>query len=147
MNKLGSRRWSALVIAGMLVAACTGGTPSAAPASQPPASSGASDVPSVEPSAAAKPFDGVTLNVSTYSAVPGVRLLQDDPCPNSRSRPGIKVNYVQQPVAAQDQKIPLQLSAKDTSLDVFFTGSENIGAYVGIDGRRAARRVHQRPRA
>ena len=33
-----------------------------------------------------------------------------------------------------DQKIPLQLTAKDTSLDVFFTGSENIGSYIGIDG-------------
>jgi len=34
------------------------------------------------------------------------------------AKTGIKVNYIQQPVATQDQKIPLQLAAKDTSLDV-----------------------------
>ena len=33
-----------------------------------------------------------------------------------------------------DQKVPLQLTAKDTTLDVFTTGSENIGHFVGISG-------------
>jgi multiple sugar transport system substrate-binding protein len=33
-----------------------------------------------------------------------------------------------------DEKVPLQLAAKDASLDVFTTGSENIGHYVGISG-------------
>ena len=50
------------------------------------------------------------------------------------SKTGIKVNFVQLPVAAVDQKIPLQLSAKDTGLDVFFTGSEKITAFVGSGG-------------
>ena len=61
------------------------------------------------------------------------------------AKTGIKVNYIQQPVAAQDQKIPLQLTAKDDSLDVFFTGSENIGSYVGIAGVEPLDELHQRP--
>ena len=135
MNKLGSRRWAALVIAGMLVAACSGATasPSAAPASEPAASSDASVAPSAEPSAAAQPFAGETINVSTYSSVTDFDFYKTI-LPEFEALTGIKVNYVQQPVAAMDQKIPLQLTAKDTSLDVFFTGSENIGSYIGIDG-------------
>jgi multiple sugar transport system substrate-binding protein len=82
---------------------------------------------------AAKPYEGVTLNLSTYSSVPEFDFyatLMDD----FKEKTGITVNYVQQPIAAQDEKIPLQLSAKDPSLDVFFTGSENIGRYLGISG-------------
>ena len=53
--------------------------------------------------------------------------------PDFEAKTGIKVNYVQQPVAAQDQKIPLQLSAKDPSLvpdgkrltGLFFTPEES----------------------
>ncbi len=131
MNKLESRRWSALVIVVMLVAACTGATasPSPAPASQPPATV----APSVAPSVAAQPFAGETINVSTYSSVTDFDFYKTI-LPEFETLTGIKVNYVQQPVAAMDQKIPLQLSAKDTSLDVFFTGSENIGSYIGIEG-------------
>ena len=82
---------------------------------------------------AAKPYEGVTLNLSTYSQVPEFDFyatLMDD----FKEKTGITVNYVQQPIAAQDEKIPLQLAAKDPSLDVFFTGSENIGRYLGISG-------------
>ena len=82
---------------------------------------------------AAKPYDGVTLNLSTYSQVPEFDFyatLMDE----FKEQTGITVNYVQQPIAAQDEKIPLQLTAKDPSLDVFFTGSENIGRYLGISG-------------
>ncbi len=81
----------------------------------------------------AKPFEGVTLNLSTYSSVPEFDFYATL-MPEFTEKTGIKVNYAQQPVAAQDQKIPLQLSAKDPSLDVFFTGAENIGSYVGISG-------------
>ncbi len=84
-------------------------------------------------SPAAQPYAGTTVNVSTYAAVPEFDFYKTV-LPAFTERTGIQVNYVQQPVAAQDQKIPLQLSAKDDSLDVFFTGSENIGSYVGIDG-------------
>jgi multiple sugar transport system substrate-binding protein len=135
MNRLGSRRWSALVIVGLLVAACSGATssPSAAPASEPAASADASVAPSAEASAAAQPFAGETINVSTYSSVTDFDYYATI-IPEFEALTGIEVNYVQQPVAAMDQKIPLQLSAKDTSLDVFFTGSENIGSYIGIEG-------------
>jgi multiple sugar transport system substrate-binding protein len=133
MNKLGSRRWSALVIVAMIAAACTGtaASPSAeAPTAAPPSSSSAApatDAP-VE-----KPFEGETINVSTYSSVTDFDFYATI-IPEFEALTGITVNYVQQPVAAMDQKIPLQLSAKDTSLDVFFTGSENIGSYIGIEG-------------
>ena len=84
-------------------------------------------------SPAAQPYAGTTLTVETYAAVPEFDFygtLMDE----FEAKTGIKVNYIQQPVDAQDQKIPLQLKAKDDSLDVFFTGSENIGSYVGISG-------------
>lgn len=80
-----------------------------------------------------QPYAGTTLNVSTYSAVPEFDFY-GSVIPEFEEATGINVNYVQQPVAAQDQKIPLQLAAKDDQLDVFFTGSENIGSYVGISG-------------
>jgi multiple sugar transport system substrate-binding protein len=125
-----------VVLAGALAlvtAACSGtATPSAstaataAPASGEPAGSEA-------PSVAAKPFEGETINVSTYSSVTDFDYYATL-IPEFEALTGIDVNYVQQPVAAMDQKIPLQLTAKDTSLDVFFTGSENIGSYIGIDG-------------
>jgi multiple sugar transport system substrate-binding protein len=93
----------------------------------------ATSVAAVTTSAQDQPYAGTTLNLSTYSSVPEFDFyatLMDE----FEAETGIKVNYVQQPVAAQDQKIPLQLSAQDPSLDVFFTGSENIGSYVGISG-------------
>lgn len=115
--------------AAILAGACSGGTPaeSEAPAAtEAPAASEA-------PSAAAKPFEGETINVTTYSSVTDFDFYKTI-LPEFEALTGIKVNYVQLPVAGMDQKIPLQLSAKDESLDVFFTGSENIGSYIGIDG-------------
>ena len=80
-----------------------------------------------------QPYAGTVLNVSTYSAVPEFDFYGTI-IPEFEEATGIDVNYVQQPVEAQDTKIPLQLSQKDEGLDVFFTGSENIGSYVGISG-------------
>ncbi|MFN8621458.1 MAG: extracellular solute-binding protein [Chloroflexota bacterium] len=93
----------------------------------------ATSVAAVTTTAQDQPYAGTTINVSTYSSVPEFDFY-GTLVPEFEQKTGIKVNYVQQPVAAQDQKIPLQLSAKDSSLDVFFTGSENIGSYVGISG-------------
>ena len=93
----------------------------------------ATSVAAVTTSAQDQPYAGTTLNLSTYSSVPEFDFyatLMDE----FEAQTGIKVNYVQQPIAAQDQKIPLQLAAKDSSLDVFFTGSENIGSYLGVSG-------------
>jgi len=81
----------------------------------------------------AKPYEGVTLNLSTYTGVPEFEFyetLMDD----FTAKTGIKVNFTFQPIEFMDVKVPLQLSAKDDSLDVFFTGSENIGRYLGISG-------------
>jgi multiple sugar transport system substrate-binding protein len=81
----------------------------------------------------AKPYEGTILNLATYSEMPDMdfyETLMDD----FKEKTGISVNFQQQPIAFMDQKVPLQLSAKDTSLDVFFTGSENIGRYLGISG-------------
>ncbi len=82
---------------------------------------------------AAKPYEGVTLNLSTYTGVPVFEFyetLMDD----FTEKTGINVNYTFQPIEFMDTKIPLQLTAKDESLDVFFTGSENIGKYIGVQG-------------
>jgi ABC-type glycerol-3-phosphate transport system substrate-binding protein len=115
--------------------------PTAAPAAKPttapaPAATTApAAAPTSAPAAAssAKPFAGTTLTFETYTNNPEFdyygTLMAD-----FENQTGIKVNYVQQPVAAMDEKVPLQLTAKDTSLDVFTTGSENIGHYVGISG-------------
>jgi multiple sugar transport system substrate-binding protein len=82
---------------------------------------------------AAKPYEGVTLNLSTYTGVTEFEFyetLMDD----FEATTGIKVNYTFQPIEFMDTKIPLQLTAKDEALDVFFTGSENIGKYLGLAG-------------
>lgn len=130
MNKLGSRRVSALILTGLFAAACQG--PATSPAATgagtatggPPASAGAT--------AAAQPFAGETINVTSYT---GAQFdFYKTLGPDFEAKTGIKVDFVQLPVAGMDQKVPLQLSAKDDSLDVFFTGAENIGSYIGIEG-------------
>jgi multiple sugar transport system substrate-binding protein len=118
----------------MVLAACTG---SASPAASTPAATGVAPSTagggSSAPSAATQPFAGETINVTTYAAVTDFDYYKTI-LPEFETLTGIKVNYQQLPVAGMDQKIPLQLTAKDESLDVFFTGSENIGSYIGIDG-------------
>ncbi|HZC31861.1 MAG TPA: extracellular solute-binding protein [Candidatus Bathyarchaeia archaeon] len=127
------RAWSAAMAVTLVVAACQGATtsPSATTSATeastaPAASTGASP-------SAAQPYAGQTITLETYATVPEFDFYATL-MPQFQQQTGITVNYVQQPVAAQDQKIPLQLTAKDDSLDVFFTGSENIGHYVGISG-------------
>ncbi len=131
------RSWSLIMAAALAVAACNGTTASPS-ASAPAATTGASSAPVATPApsgsaAAAQPFAGQTITLETYASVPEFDFYATL-IPAFETQTGITVNYVQQPVAAQDQKIPLQLTAKDSSLDVFFTGSENIGHYVGISG-------------
>lgn len=109
-------------ITALLFAACQGATSTSAPATGSPAAPSAS-----------QPYAGTTLTLETYSSVPEFDFYKTL-MPAFEQQTGIKVNYIQQPVAAQDQKVPLQLSAHDSSLDVFMTGSENIGHYVGISG-------------
>jgi ABC-type glycerol-3-phosphate transport system substrate-binding protein len=80
-----------------------------------------------------KAFAGQTITLETYSTVDEFDFYKKQ-MGDFTNKTGIKVNFVQLPVAAMDQKIPLQLSAKDTGLDVFFTGSEKITAFVGSGG-------------
>ena len=158
------RAWTAVIAAALVVSACTGSTASSAPAASTAASAAAthsrqrrsddgcqhrgerrrerlaaaSGSAAASPAAsgsaaAAQPYAGQEITLETYASVPEFDFYATL-MPQFTAQTGIKVNYLQQPVAAQDQKIPLQLTAKDTSLDVFFTGSENIGHYVGISG-------------
>jgi ABC-type glycerol-3-phosphate transport system substrate-binding protein len=80
-----------------------------------------------------KPFAGQTITIEAYSAVPEFDFYKSQ-MSKFTQQTGIKVNFVQLPVAAMDQKIPLQLKAKDNKLDVFFTGSEKITDFVGSGG-------------
>ena len=94
-------------------AGCAGATATSAPPEEedaPQAASAIATGPVALAQDPAKPYEGVTLNLSTYSSVPEYdyyATLMDD----FKELTGITVNYVQQPVAAQDQKIPLQLSS------------------------------------
>jgi multiple sugar transport system substrate-binding protein len=109
-------------------AASAAPTPAAAPTT-----AAAASAPTASTAAAAQPFAGTTLTLETYSGVPEFDFYKTL-MPDFQKKTGINVNFVQQPVDAMDTKVPLQLTAKDTTLDVFTTGSENIGHYVGISG-------------
>src|ERR1700760_3509971 len=82
---------------------------------------------------APKPYAGPTVTIEAYSAVPEFDFYKSQMADFTKTT-GIKVNLVQLPVAGMDQKIPLQLKAQDTGLDVFFTGSEKITDFVGSGG-------------
>jgi ABC-type glycerol-3-phosphate transport system substrate-binding protein len=82
---------------------------------------------------ASKPYNGQTVTIEAYSAVPEFDFYKSQMSAFTQ-KTGIKVNWVSLPVAAMDQKIPLQLKAKDSKLDVFFTGSEKITDFVGSGG-------------
>jgi multiple sugar transport system substrate-binding protein len=109
---------AALAAGTVLLAACSSSSSSSS------SSAGASS---------SKPYAGQTITLETYSAVPEFNFYKSL-MPKFTAQTGINVNFVQLPVDTMDQKIPLQLKAKDTGLDVFFTGSEKITAFVGSGG-------------
>ena len=80
-----------------------------------------------------QPYAGQTVTVESYAAVPEFDFYKSQ-MGDFTKKTGIKVNWVSLPVDTMDQKIPLQLKAKDTGLDVFFTGSEKITDFVGSGG-------------
>ena len=82
---------------------------------------------------ASQPYAGQNLTVETYTAVPEFDFYKSL-MPKFEAQTGIHVTWVELPVDTMDTKIPLQLKAKDTGLDVFFTGSENITDYIGSNG-------------
>jgi ABC-type glycerol-3-phosphate transport system substrate-binding protein len=106
---------TAIVASALLVAACgsSGGSSSKANSSQ--------------------PYAGQTITIEAYAAVPEFDFYKSQMSAFTK-KTGIKVNWVSLPVDTMDQKIPLQLKAKDTGLDVFFTGSEKITDFVGSGG-------------
>src|ERR1700749_3989017 len=67
-------------------------------------------------SAAARPFEGVTLNVSCWSA-PFPKLLQTY-LPEFEQLSGIKVNYETPGFLIYNQRIDLELSTRGSSYDV-----------------------------
>jgi ABC-type glycerol-3-phosphate transport system substrate-binding protein len=91
-------------------------------------SGGGSGTPS-----SSQPYAGQTVTIEAYANVPEFDFYKTQ-MPKFTQQTGIKVNFVQYPVDTMDQKIPLQLKAKDTGLDVFFTGSEKITDFVGSGG-------------
>lgn len=138
MTFRGRQRFIALGgVLAIVVAACSSSTATTAPASAGSTAAAASSAPEQSSAgaatAAAQPFAGQTITIETYSSVPEFDFYKTL-MPAFTQATGIKVNYVQLPVAGMDQKVPLQLSAKDQSLDVFMTGSENIGSYIGVQG-------------
>jgi multiple sugar transport system substrate-binding protein len=96
-------------------------------------SSSSSSSASAAGASSSKPYAGQTITLETYSAVPEFNFYKSL-MPKFTAQTGINVNFVQLPVDTMDQKIPLQLKAKDTGLDVFFTGSEKITDFVGSGG-------------
>lgn len=96
------------------------------------ASACGSDSPSKEASDD-KPFEGQTITMEALAAVPEFDFYKTL-MPKFTEQTGIKVNYVLLPVSGMNQKVPLQLKAKDKGLDVFATGSENIGSFIGNAG-------------
>lgn len=119
-------RVMALMAAAAMVLAACGSSPSTD-------STVASTESTEPPPTGNRTYEGVELTLMTYASTTEFDFyatLMDE----FTAQTGIEVEYIQQPVAAQDQKIPLLLSTKDPSLDVFFTGSENIGSYLGVSG-------------
>ena len=152
------RAWTAVIAAALVVSACSGSAASSAPAASVAASAAASTAASAAATtaasteasaaasgsaaaspaasgsaAAAQPYAGQEITLETYASVPEFDFYATL-IPSSPRRPASRSITSSSRSTAQDQKIPLQLTAKDTSLDVFFTGSENIGHYVGISG-------------
>ncbi len=129
--------WAGVIVVALLASACSS-TATVAPVATPGASTGGttpSTAPAASPSAT-QPYAGTTLTLETYASAPEMDYYKTQ-MDAFTTLTGIKVNYVQQPVDTMDQKIPLQLTAKDSSLDVFFTGSEKISAFTGSGGVEA----------
>jgi ABC-type glycerol-3-phosphate transport system substrate-binding protein len=107
---------TAIVASALLVAAC-----------------GSSSGGSSSKANSAQPYAGQTITIEAYAAVPEFDFYKSQ-MSDFTKKTGIKVTWVSLPVDTMDQKIPLQLKAKDSGLDVFFTGSEKITDFVGSGG-------------
>jgi multiple sugar transport system substrate-binding protein len=77
----------------------------------------------------AEPYAGQTITYETYTATPEFTYYKTL-MPQFTAKTGIKVNFVELPVSSIDQTLALQLKSKDTGLDVFSYGTEDLPDFV-----------------
>jgi ABC-type glycerol-3-phosphate transport system substrate-binding protein len=76
-----------------------------------------------------EPYAGQTITYETYTATPEFTYYKTL-MPAFTAKTGIKVNFVELPVSSIDQTLALQLKSKDTGLDVFSYGTEDLPDFV-----------------
>jgi ABC-type glycerol-3-phosphate transport system substrate-binding protein len=76
-----------------------------------------------------EPYAGQTITYETYTATPEFTYYKTL-MPQFTAKTGIKVNFVELPVSSIDQTLQLQLKSKDTGLDVFSYGTEDLPNFV-----------------
>ena len=76
-----------------------------------------------------EPYAGQTITYETYTATPEFTYYKTL-MPQFTAKTGIKVNFVELPVSSIDQTLALQLKSKDTGLDVFSYGTEDLPDFV-----------------
>jgi multiple sugar transport system substrate-binding protein len=76
-----------------------------------------------------KPYAGQTITYETYTATPEFDYYKTQ-IPKFESETGINVHFVELPVTSIDQTLALQLKSKDTGLDVFSYGTEDLPNFV-----------------
>jgi ABC-type glycerol-3-phosphate transport system substrate-binding protein len=76
-----------------------------------------------------EPYAGQTITYETYTATPEFTYYKTL-MPQFTAKTGIKVNFVELPVSSIDQTLALQLKSRDTGLDVFSYGTEDLPDFV-----------------
>jgi len=76
-----------------------------------------------------KPYAGTTITYETYTATPEFDYYKSL-MPQFTAQTGINVHFVELPVSSIDQTIQLQLKSKDTGVDVFSYGTEDLPNFV-----------------
>jgi multiple sugar transport system substrate-binding protein len=85
---------------------------------------------STSSSNSSKPYAGQTITYETYTATPEFTYYKTQ-IPKFTAETGIHVNFVELPVTSIDQTLALQLKSRDTGLDVFSYGTEDLPDFVG----------------
>lgn len=123
-SKRGARTAVVLVAVAAALAACSS-TPSNSESSDDVTSSG---TPSAATSTS-KPFAGTTITYETYSGVPEFSYYKTL-MPEFTAQTGIKVTVRELPVTSIDATLALQLKSKDSSVDVFSYGTEDLPSFA-----------------
>ncbi len=79
-----------------------------------------------------KPFAGQTITYETYTATPEFDYYKTQ-MPKFTAQTGINVHFVELPVTSIDQTLQLQLKSKDTGMDVFSYGTEDLPSFVAAN--------------